>query len=193
MVAASGVSEPVVYSWDGWGVASRFAARHPDRLSRLVLYHPISVDDAEYEQWAADRRQLTLAGLTSSGPDMMRLVAPSHRSDPSFVDWYNRAGHVDASPAPRGRSGTPCSAHRPTSTWSAWSPRHWCWPVATTRSLRRSVPTSPRSRIPDATYVELDGADHFPFLGDVDSVIAEIAAFVVGEHRLPRRSASSQW
>src|SRR4029450_3674305 len=26
---ASGVVEPVVYAWDGWGVASRFAANHP--------------------------------------------------------------------------------------------------------------------------------------------------------------------
>jgi class 3 adenylate cyclase len=33
--------------------------------------------------------------------------------------------------------------------------------------------------------VELDGADHFPFLGDVDAVFAEIAHFVVGERRLP--------
>ncbi len=41
------------------------------------------------------------------------------------------------------------------------------------------------SHTPDATVVELDGADYFPFLGDVDAIIAELGDFVVGERRLP--------
>src|SRR5262249_57711322 len=40
-------------------------------------------------------------------------------------------------------------------------------------------------KIPHATLVELEGRDHFPFVGDVDAFVAEIAAFVVGERRLP--------
>ncbi|TMK58782.1 MAG: adenylate/guanylate cyclase domain-containing protein [Actinobacteria bacterium] len=40
-------------------------------------------------------------------------------------------------------------------------------------------------RIPHATVTELEGRDHFPFVGDVDALVAEIAAFVVGERRLP--------
>jgi class 3 adenylate cyclase len=40
-------------------------------------------------------------------------------------------------------------------------------------------------RIPNATMVELDGEDFFPFMGDVDAVLGEIADFVVGERRLP--------
>ena len=43
-------------------------------------------------------------------------------------------------------------------------------------------------QLSDAKIAALDGADHFPFTGDVDSVIAEIADFVVGERRLPRPS-----
>jgi class 3 adenylate cyclase len=39
--------------------------------------------------------------------------------------------------------------------------------------------------MPHATLVELEGCDHFPFAGDVDAVVAEIAEFVVGERRLP--------
>jgi class 3 adenylate cyclase len=41
-----------------------------------------------------------------------------------------------------------------------------------------------RERIPHAVVVELEGCDHFPFVGDVDAFVAEIAAFV-GEPRLP--------
>jgi class 3 adenylate cyclase len=40
-------------------------------------------------------------------------------------------------------------------------------------------------RLPHATLVELEGRDHFPFVGDVDALIAEIATFVVGERRVP--------
>ena len=42
-----------------------------------------------------------------------------------------------------------------------------------------------QERIPHAAVVELDGRDHFPFVGDVDALVAEIASFVVGERRLP--------
>ncbi len=45
--------------------------------------------------------------------------------------------------------------------------------------------TLARERIPHAEVVELEGCDHFPFVGDVDAVVAEIAEFVVGERRLP--------
>ena len=47
------------------------------------------------------------------------------------------------------------------------------------------VLTLAAERIPHATLVELEGRDHFPFVGDVDALVAEIAAFVVGERRLP--------
>ena len=42
-----------------------------------------------------------------------------------------------------------------------------------------------RARVPHAAVVELEGRDHFPFVGDVDALVSEIAAFVVGERRLP--------
>jgi class 3 adenylate cyclase len=45
--------------------------------------------------------------------------------------------------------------------------------------------------IPDAQFVELPGADHFPFVGDADAVLAEIEVFLTGarsswprQHRL---------
>jgi class 3 adenylate cyclase len=47
------------------------------------------------------------------------------------------------------------------------------------------VLTLAAEKIPHATLVELEGRDHFPFVGDVDALVAEIAAFVVGERRLP--------
>jgi class 3 adenylate cyclase len=40
-------------------------------------------------------------------------------------------------------------------------------------------------KLAHATLVELEGRDHFPFVGDVDALVAEIAAFVIGERRVP--------
>jgi class 3 adenylate cyclase len=37
-------------------------------------------------------------------------------------------------------------------------------------------------RIPNAKYVELDGIDHLPFVGDQDSILDEIEQFVAGVH-----------
>jgi pimeloyl-ACP methyl ester carboxylesterase len=39
--------------------------------------------------------------------------------------------------------------------------------------------------IPGAQYVELDGIDHIPFVGDADSVIAQIEEFLTGVRPVP--------
>ncbi|HET6944760.1 MAG TPA: alpha/beta hydrolase [Gaiellaceae bacterium] len=36
------------------------------------------------------------------------------------------------------------------------------------------------SQIPDARYVELDGDEHVPWLGDVESLVGEIEDFLTG-------------
>jgi class 3 adenylate cyclase len=47
------------------------------------------------------------------------------------------------------------------------------------------VPSWTASQLSDATVVALEGSDHWPFVGDVDAVIAETSDFVVGERRVP--------
>jgi pimeloyl-ACP methyl ester carboxylesterase/DNA-binding CsgD family transcriptional regulator len=42
-------------------------------------------------------------------------------------------------------------------------------------------------RIPTATYVELPGSDHRPWLGDVDSITDAVEIFVTGHKSRPRR------
>jgi pimeloyl-ACP methyl ester carboxylesterase/DNA-binding CsgD family transcriptional regulator len=41
--------------------------------------------------------------------------------------------------------------------------------------------------VPNATYVELPGSDHRPWLGDVDAIVDEIEIFLTGQKRRPRR------
>src|SRR5207253_5776571 len=45
--------------------------------------------------------------------------------------------------------------------------------------------------IPDATYVELPGAEHRPWLGDVDAIADEIEVFLTGRKSRPRRRTST--
>ena len=41
--------------------------------------------------------------------------------------------------------------------------------------------------IPNASYVELPGSDHRPWLGDVDAIANEIEVFLTGRKSRPRR------
>ena len=45
--------------------------------------------------------------------------------------------------------------------------------------------------IPDAVLVELDGDDHFPWLGDTDPLTAEIETFLDELVRPPSRSPAA--
>jgi class 3 adenylate cyclase/pimeloyl-ACP methyl ester carboxylesterase len=185
VVEASGASNIVLIGWDGFGVASRYAATHPKRVSALVLYEPTLIADDKWEAWRAERMLRSRAN-SSGESDMLVAVAPSRVGDRQFREWYERAGRMGASPS---------SAPRIWEAVMRCDPRDGLLEQVTAPILvlhRRDNVFAPpdvvplaRERIPHATVVELDGADHFPFVGDVDALLAEIAAFVVGERRLP--------
>src|SRR5262245_14754115 len=100
VVDASGITDPIVFAWDGFGVGSRFAVRYPDCISMLVLHHPMvgGMDD----DWYAARLELirrNVRGEGGGGEDLLRAVAPSELNNPAFREWYLRAGRSGASPA----------------------------------------------------------------------------------------------
>ncbi len=184
VVEASGAREPAVFAWDSYGVATRFAARHPDRLRFLVLHEPLALPDDEWDLWITER-------LASEDPggrkgSLLEQIAPSRASDASFLDWYTRAGQAGASPTTAARIwasvfssrvGDQLLGHVETPTLLLHRPDSAFIPAEAAREAA--------SWISRARVVELDGVDHWPFVGDVDAVIAEIADFVVGERRLP--------
>jgi class 3 adenylate cyclase/pimeloyl-ACP methyl ester carboxylesterase len=186
VVDASGVQDPTIFAWDGYGIATRFAARHPDRLRWLVLLHPSMFPDDRWDHWVANRRAMVRQNVEGIADDFLAQIAPSRASDASFRDWYARAGRAGASPTTATRIWESVFNSRPreqlldhvhTATLVLYRRDNVYTP---TESFRLAA-----AQIPGATVVELDGADHFPFLGDVDAVVAEIAHFVVGERRLP--------
>jgi class 3 adenylate cyclase/pimeloyl-ACP methyl ester carboxylesterase len=186
VVAASGAQDAVVFAWDGYGVATRFAATHPGDLRLLVLHHPSMVPDDRWDDWLAERVVLVRENLGGGRDSLLEQIAPSRASDASFRAWYARAGRVGASPATAARIWESVFSSRPGDQLFGRVD------TPTLVLLRRDNVYAPAdavrlaaSQITDAAVVELDGADHFPFVGDVDALVAEIGHFVVGERRLP--------
>jgi class 3 adenylate cyclase/pimeloyl-ACP methyl ester carboxylesterase len=185
VVAASGVEDPIVFAWDGFGIGSRFAARYPECISQLVLHHPMVGDMCD--DWYVARWELIRGNLRGEGgEELLREVAPSELTNPAFREWYLRAGRSGASPASASRIWE--------SVFTSTSDEQLLDEVeAPTLVLYRAQQaTSPIDAVHDAiarlkrvNAVELEGADLFPFIGDVDTMISEIAQFVVGERRIP--------
>ena len=186
VVDAAGAAEVTVFAWDGFGVATRYAARHPDRVRSLVLYEPLVTAEDRWDEFARRRVEM-VTGILDGAPDVLHWVASSRASDPAFLEWYARAGRTGASPATAQRIWETVLNPRPSEQLfdSVTAPilvlhrRDNEW--VTTANLM----SFEGLQAPNVTVVELDGHDHFPFVADVDALVAEIADFVVGEHRLP--------
>ena len=167
VIEAAGVEKVALVTWDGFGVGSRYTATHAEQVSALVLIEPMIVADDDWQSWSDLVKQRSQANMRGES-DILTLVAPSLIADRTFRDWYQRAGRVGASPATASRIWE--SAMRP-------SPRDALLErvIAPTLVLHRrdnhfvpdDVLARAGERLPHATLVELDGCDHFPFVGDV--------------------------
>jgi class 3 adenylate cyclase/alpha-beta hydrolase superfamily lysophospholipase len=185
VVDASSAENVVVFAWDGFGVGSRFAARNPECIVKLVLHHPLVAGDDD--EWWVRRRDLIRRNLSGEGgEELLATIAPSHVSDPSFREWYVRAGRMGASPASASRIWESVFASTleeqlleeidvPTLVLARGD--HIYAPPEAVRAAA--------ARIRRVNSVELRGEDLFPFLGDVDAVVAEVSNFVLGERRTP--------
>ncbi len=171
----------------GGPVGALLAADHPERVGALIMYACIArtswAPDYDWAMTVEDRAQWTERTVAAWGePDGpgLPVLAPSVADDPAFAAWFARLQRLAASPSqarillraaadldardalPRIRVPT-LVMHR--SRDSAWDPRH-------SRYLAE--------HIAGARYVELEGVDSFPFLGDSDSIVEEIEEFLTG-------------
>jgi class 3 adenylate cyclase len=182
-VALIGVSE-------GAPMCALFAATHPERTRALVMYgaYAKGVASPDYP-WAPEPVQIELAGEMIDeewGRGMLLDVyAPSLAGDEQFMRWFARYQRLAASPAMAKkmialaadvdvRDVLP-AINVPTLVAHRVGDR--LWPVEGARYLA--------GRIPGARLVELEGIDHMPFAGDVESLVGEIESFLTGERRAP--------
>jgi pimeloyl-ACP methyl ester carboxylesterase/DNA-binding CsgD family transcriptional regulator len=177
---------------EGGTLSLLFGAAHPDRARALVLYgswarrlagpdYPFGSTAAELEAVIDGMERAWATGAWWNGGRSSEYDDDRHRA------WWARYLRMAASPAmaesvlrmnmaldirdvlPRIELPT-LVLHRSGDPWID---------VGHSRYLA--------AHLPAATYVELPGADHRPWLGDVDAIADEIEVFLTGRKSRPRR------
>jgi pimeloyl-ACP methyl ester carboxylesterase/DNA-binding CsgD family transcriptional regulator len=161
----------------GGGVASLFAARHPQRVARLLLYgtYARGVDLAPP---AAREAMLAIIaqhwGLGSRVLADLFLPDATAEERAEFVEFQRRSASRDVALA---------SLH---AVYDFDSTGHLGDVLAPTlvmhRRNDRAIPFAlgkdVASRIRNARFVALEGVDHFPWRGDADAVVRQTLAFL---------------
>jgi class 3 adenylate cyclase/alpha-beta hydrolase superfamily lysophospholipase len=183
VVDAVGRDTVSVFSWHGFGTGRRFAARHAERVDRLILFNPFSPPAPEDREWIAAVRARIEQMLT--GDTDGSSAVPSRQHDPNFREWQDRAGRLGASPTQaaklhRAESSVPI----PTDPGVA-APTLVIARATPELGIPRSFLERTASVIPGATLVTLADGDAFPIGSDVDAILAEVSLFLTGEVRLP--------
>lgn len=171
----------------GGPVGALLAADRPERVGALIMYASIARTSwaADYD-WAmpvedrAEWTEHTVAAWGETDGPGLPVLAPSMADDPALTTWFARLQRLAASPSQARillnaaadldvRDALP-RIHVPTlvmhrSGDNAWDPRH-------SRYLAE--------HIVGARYVELEGRDSLPFIGDSDAIVEEIEEFLTG-------------
>jgi pimeloyl-ACP methyl ester carboxylesterase/DNA-binding CsgD family transcriptional regulator len=192
VMRAAGVDRPCLFGVAvGASVCTRVALDDPATVRCMVLWaaHARLLADADYPAgWSAGFFDHVLEEIDRSWATGASgaLMNPSQVGDERFHDWFARNARAAASPAQVRELFELCAAvdlrselstvatstlllHRRDDPWLS---------VEHSRSVARLMRT--------ARLVELPGADHWPWIGDSDAVLAEVEAFVTG-HRPTRR------
>lgn len=176
----------------GGSLAVMFAATYPQRVSALVTFNApvkyLSSPDFPWG-WTQDRFERTLAEVEGSWADIAGIRNPSLLGDQQYRKWAMRYLRLSASPG---------MARLLMQMSAALDLR----PVLPRLKLpvlimhRREDPIIDvaqarymASHIPSATLIELDGADHWPWIGDSRAPVDHIERFLTGGiGKRPRRS-----
>jgi pimeloyl-ACP methyl ester carboxylesterase/DNA-binding CsgD family transcriptional regulator len=184
--AVVGVSE-------GATLAIAFTAAHPERVTELILYGPLPkatrTDDYPWAATAESWEQAAVTFMNSWGSaeftqaDVERR-APSERDNDAFVHWwgvYRRLGVSPGGAAELVRMNAKIDVRQ-------LLPRIRVPTLVLARAGDQVVPVEHARyvarAIPGASYLELPGEDHLPFVGDATSILNAIARMVGVEGEL---------
>lgn len=168
---------------EGGPACIRFAADHPDRVAGLILFASLakgsSAPDYPHalhaDQYGAWLQQLVSAW---GGPAGIETFAPSLAGDAKARAWW--AGLLRAASSPGAIKGV-LEALRDTDV------RHLLGRLAVPtlvlhrrgdRAVRIGAGRHLADHIPQARFIELDGADHWAFAGDQQAVLDSIRPFI---------------
>jgi pimeloyl-ACP methyl ester carboxylesterase len=192
--ALMGVSE-------GGAMSALFAATYPERTAALVLYGSFARTGAEL--MTQDELDARLEGLERNWPDSVdpAVPAPSVAADEDYRRRWSTFMRHAASPGaaiallrmnsqidvrdvlPTIRVPTLVLFRRDARFGhgaSAWREAAAQDPITPGEEARYMA-----ERIPGARLIELPGADHLPWIGDIDSLLGEVEEFLTGVRHAP--------
>ncbi len=172
---------------DAGALCAMFASTRPERVSGLILYATAArgTQAPDYPwQWDEAQWQKYLTGIKAGwgtreyAEESLPFVNPSLGGDERMVAWWARFQRLSASPSAiyaqeqvfREMDIRPLLPVISAPTLVLHRERDAVEPVGAGRYLGREIP--------GAEYVELAGADHFPWAGDQDALVAEVRRFV---------------
>ena len=191
VMEAAGSSRAVLMGVSEGGVlCSVFAATYPDRTEAVVMIGSYArrLQDEHYP-WGPTREQHARFCQTIvddwGGPVGIEERAPSKVNDPAFREWWASYLRMGASP------GAAVALTRMNAEIDIRDvlPTVRVPTLVLHRTGDRLLKVEEgrylASRIPGATFVELPGDDHLPFVGDQDAMLREIEEFLSRTHDRP--------
>jgi pimeloyl-ACP methyl ester carboxylesterase len=175
---------------EGGPMAMTFAASYPDRTTALVLYgtfarfsrgpdYPHGMPEALNLRWIDSLTEIWGTGQLSA------RFAPSIAQDPAALRRLARLERMAMSPG---------TARKLFGLLAQTDVRHVLPAIRVPTLILHRIDDDPvrigharylAEHIAGAKYVELEGGDHLPFTGDVDTLLSEIREFLTGERTLP--------
>jgi class 3 adenylate cyclase len=185
---AAGSERAALFTYAQGGlVGAHLAADHPERIGALIMYASIArtswAPDYHWAMTSEEREALserTIAAWGDANNEAMSAWAPSMANDPALIAWFARMQRLAASPGEARIISKAmvdidvrhvlASIRVPTLIMHR--PNEQVWDVRHSRYLAEHIRGS--------RYVELEGIDSFPFLGDSDALIEEAQEFLTG-------------
>jgi pimeloyl-ACP methyl ester carboxylesterase len=170
---------------EGGPMSMLFATTYPERVQALVLYGTyakrVRADDYPWAPTLEEhRRRLDAVEQNWGGPVEVEQWAPSVAGEDRFKRWWGQFLRLGASP----------SAARAVLEMTLAIDVRDILPAIRVPTLilhrsgdRRMDVGGSRylaTKIPNAKYVELEGIDHLPWVGDSDAIADEMSEFLTG-------------
>lgn len=174
-------------------ISTVFAATHPERCTGLVLYgtparmlwddeHPWGMQSRDvFEQWL--EAVAPLWGTYEGAQAQLGMWGPSMVGDRSFTEWLARYRRHSLSPGALRSFARMMIELDITDVLPSIRVPTLVLQRAEDLLVHSSLTRFVADRIPGAKYVEVPGVDHFPFVGDQDTILDEIEEFLTGNRR----------